>query len=239
MALKIKGTEPKSIKVEENGVITELTSLEIYKNGELGCYWKKPYTLTISKGNHSTVTVGLKLAEYSMVIEELHNGSTINHGSYLAITVTGHQGYTVSWTLNGKTQSSNTATVPVTDNVVISVTETAAIQYLASPVISGTFSYDSSGGFYYLACQIKNNNSCGVTASIVTYADGDILEHSTSKFVPANSTVDYKRGEMYSDGAKVIVTFSTSGYGDSSASTTFGRYTSSGGSNDETTTTTS
>lgn len=239
MSLKINGIEPKQILVNGNGKITEITKLNISKDGSEKTIWIKPYTLNISKGSHSTVTVGYKSSQYSMISCELSNGEAINHGCYLDITVTGHQGYSVSWKLNGVTQSATNLTVQVTGNINISVTETATMQSLTRPVLSGTFSYDSYMGSYYLSCNITNNNPRAVTANIVVYSDGDRLDGTWSLNIPANSTKTYHHGEMWSVGAKVQVTFSCSGYGDSSTTTTFGRYTGSTGSTDETTTTTS
>lgn len=239
MSLKINGIEPKRIIVDENGDITELTRLRINKNGDERIVWIKPYTLTISKGSHSTVIVGYKSSQYSMISSELSNGETIRHGSYLDITVTAHQGYKVSWTLNGVTQSSSNITVQVTDDVRISVTETATTVSLSRPVVSGTLSYDSYMGSYYLSCKITNNNPRAVTANIVVYSNGDRLDGTWSMNIPANSTETYHHGEMWSVGAKVQVTFSCSGYGDATTTTTFGNYTGTGSTDDETTSTTS
>lgn len=236
MALKIKGVEPQIIKVDDNGAITELTNLRIYKNGELKCSWIKPYKLTISKGEHSTVTVGVKISQYASISESVSDGSTIRHGSYLEIVVAGRQGYEVSWKLNGVTQSASTATIEVTGNVVISVTETAVVQSLGRPSISGSFSFDSYGGFYYLTCQITNSNPRAVAANITVFSNGDRLDGTDTLNIPANSTQSYPYGAMFSIGAKVQVTFSCAGYGDSSASATFGNY---NGTDDETTSTTS
>lgn len=239
MSLKINGLEPKRILVDENGEITDLTRLEVYKDGKYQCGWTKPYTLYISKGSHSAVTVGYKGSQYSAILQQLSNGDTITHGSYLDITVTGRQGYTVTWKINGVTQSAANAVIEVTGDVTISVTETVTVISLACPAISGSFTYDSYANVYYLSCNIKNTNSCAVTANIVVYSNGDRLDGTWSISIPANSTKTYNHGEMYSIGAKVLVTFSCSGYGDSSASTTFGSYTGSGNSDDETTSTTS
>lgn len=238
MSLKINGIEPKQILVNKNGKTTEITKLKISKDGDEKTIWIKSYTLTISKGSHSTVTVGYKSSKYSMIGSELSNGSTMIHGGYIEITVSGHQGYKTSWTLNGVTQSSTNVTIQVTGNVNISVTETAIAQSLINPVLSGSFSYDSYMGCYYLSFQIKNNNPRPVTASILIYGDGDRLVDSYGMTVNANSTEQYNHGEMWCIGAKVQVTFSCPGYGDSVTSTTFGRYTGSGNSTDESTTTT-
>ena len=241
MSFTVKGVEPTKILVEENDTVTEITKILARKGEDQRYVWIKPYTLTISKGSHSTIIVGYKSSQYSSISSELSNGATIRHGSYLDITVTGHQGYAVTWKINGVTQSSNNVIVEVTGDIAISVTETSTLTPLAYPVISGTLSYDSYMGSYYLWCKITNNNPRAVTANIVVYSDGDRLDGTWSMNIPANSTEDYAHGEMYSIGAKVQVTFSCAGYGDSTATTTFGRYTgsSSGNTNDETTTTTS
>lgn len=239
MSIKINGVEPQKILVDENGKITELTRLKVYKDGQYKCGWTKPYTLTISRGGHSTVTVGYKADKDSPITKELYNGNTITHGCYLNITVTGHQGYSVTWKINGVTQSSANAVIEVTDNINISVTETVNIVYLSYPVISGTFTYNSSANSYYLTYSVTNKNSCEVNANTAVYSDGDCLDGSRSVSIPANSTWTCKHGEMYSMGAKVTAMFSCSGYGDSSSSTTFGKYTGAAGSPDETTSTTS
>lgn len=237
MSFTIKGVEPKIVQVEEGDNVTEITKILVCKGGDRRYVWIKPYTLTISKGSHSTVIVGYKSSQYSMISSELSNGETIRHGSYLDITVTAHQGYKVSWTLNEITQSSSNVTVQVTEDVRISVTETATIVSLSCPVVSGTLSYDSYMGSYYLSCKITNNNPRAVTANIVVYSDGDRLDGTWSMNIPANSTETYHHGEMWSVGAKVQVTFSCSGYGDATTTTTFGNYTGTGSTDDETTTT--
>lgn len=240
MTLNVNGIEPKSIKVNDNGRITDLTNLQIYQNGEIVCNWKKTYTLSISKGSHSTVSVASKYLPNSLtILRQLSDGSAITHGTYLDITVTGQQGYNVSWKLNGVTQSSTNVTIPVDGDVNIVVTETYATVSLDKPVISGTYTFESYGGFYSLDFQIKNYNSCAVTASVLLYSNGDHFERAWSVDIPANSTVTYPNEEIYSSGVKVQVTFSCSGYGDSSSSETFGDYPSSGNvPDDETTTTT-
>ncbi len=234
MSLKINGVEPTSILVNENGTITELKKLYVFKNKEKKLCWRKPYRLTIFKGSHSNVLVETKATVYSKGTQ-IKNGSAIYHDSYLDIMITGQQGYIISWKINGITQSATKVTVPITGDVNISVTETAATTTLKSPVISGSYSYDSYMGSYYLSCKISNNNFFDVTASIIVYSDGDRLDGSCVLNVPVKSTQTYDHGEMYSNGAKVIVTFSRAGYGDSVASTTFGNFTGSSSTTDETT----
>lgn len=236
MSLNINGVYPNRIQVEEDGKITDLSSLRIYKDGEVFFNWYKPYVLTISKGSHSTVTVGVKSLAGTAVTEQVYNGSTIYHGKYLEIMVTGHTGYKVTWKLNGVTQTSTKVTTQITGNVNISVTETADLTPLSKPSISGTFTFDSYGGFYYLILQIKNPNPRSVNASILVYSNGDHLDGSVEMVIGANATENYGYGEMFSVGAKVQVTFSCAGYADSVSYTTFGQY--KGDSTDETTTTT-
>lgn len=237
MSLKINGVEPTRIQVDENGTITDLKKLYIIKNGEEKNCWIKPYKLTISKGSHSNVLVENKLTEY-MKGTVLNNGEPIFHGSYLDITVTGHQGYSVSWKLNGVTQSTTNVTIQITGDIEIAVTETATVLSLTRPVISGSLSYDSYMGNYYLSCNITNNNPRAVKANIVVYSDGDRFDGNWTMNIPANSIETYHHGEMWSVGAKVQVTFSCSGYGDSTTTTIFGKYTGTG-IDDETTSTTS
>lgn len=237
MSLKFNGVEPKVIKVDDNGTVTDVKKVYVIKNGERNSCWIKPYALTISKGSHSNVIVEYKTTEHSNGVE-INSGEMIYPGGYLEITVTGHQGYTVSWQLNGATQSLSNVLVQVTGNVSIVVTETANTVSLNKPVISGSYSYDSYIGCYYLSCQITNTNSSAVTANILVYADGDILEGTFTRSISANSTVTYNHGEVYSNGARVCVTFSSAGFGDSSGFATFGNYTGSAGATDETTTTT-
>lgn len=203
MSIKINGIEPKRILVEQYGKTTELTRLNVCQGEDYRCGWIKPYTLYISKGSHSTVTVGYKGSEYSSVLQQLSNGDTITHGCYLDITVTGRQGYTVTWKINGVTQSAANAVIEVTGDVSISVTEIATVVSLTYPNISGSFTYDSYANSYYLSCNIQNNNSCAVNASIVVYSNGDSLDGTWSVSIPANSSRTYNHGEMYSIGAKV------------------------------------
>lgn len=235
MSFNIFNVEPKQIFVEENGEKVELTKMQVYKNGQRSTIWEPYYTLSITKGGYSKVTVGVKSSQYAIVNYVASNGSKIYRGSYLDITVNALEGYSVSWKLNGVTQTSNNVTVPVTGDVSISVTETATIVNLSPPDISGSFEFDSNGGFYYLICYIKNTNLCAVSANVMVYSAGDKLERSASLTIPANTTHTFGYGEMFSDGAKVHVTLSSSGYGNSDNFVTFGRYT--GGSTDETSTT--
>lgn len=238
MSFKINGVEPRRIIVEENGSATDLTHLQTYKNGVLQTVWTRPpCKLSISKGSHCNVIVGYKNYQYSQVIHNVGDGDTITFGGYLDITVTGQQGYSVAWKINGVTQTSSVVTVKIEEDVNITVTETAVLLSQDKPVISGTFKFDSTGGFYYLSCEIKNTNSHNVTASVAVYYNGDNL-HGTSRLnIAANTTAKYVYGEMFSDGAKVQVTFSCEGYGNSFASTTFGKYTGTVDVTEETTTT--
>ncbi|MCH5159567.1 MAG: hypothetical protein J1F66_01795 [Clostridiales bacterium] len=160
-------------------------------------------------------------SEGAQITDTVYNGSTITYGNHLDITVGADEGYKVSWKLNNVTQTSNHVTVPVTGDVAITVTETTTLQSLEKPVISGTFTYDAHDGFYYLSSQIKNTNPRAVTASILVYANGDVLNRTWSMTIPANSTETYNHGEMFSSGARMSVTFSCNGYGDSTSSTTF------------------
>ncbi len=203
MSFTVKGVEPTKILVEENDTVTEITKILARKGEDQRYVWIKPYTLTISKGSHSTVTVGYKGSEYSSVLQQLSSGDTITHGCYLDITVTGRQGYTVTWKINGVTQSAANAVIEVTGDVSISVTEIATVVSLTYPNISGSFTYDSYANSYYLSCNIQNNNSCAVNASIVVYSNGDSLDGTWSVSIPANSSRTYNHGEMYSIGAKV------------------------------------
>lgn len=236
MSLNINGVYPNRIQVNEDGKITDLSRLRIYKDDEVFFNWQKPYVLTISKGSHSSVTVGVKTTAGSMIVGQVTNGDTIYHGYYLEIMVTGNSGYKVTWKINGVTQTSTRVTIPVNGNVNISVTETADLTPLSKPSISGTFTFDSYGGFYYLILQINNPNPRSVNASILVYSNGDHLDGSVEMVIGANATENYGYGEMFSVGAKVQVTFSCAGYADSVSYTTFGQY--KGDSTDETTTTT-
>lgn len=236
MPLNINGVEARNIQVDEGGKITDLTRLRIYKDDEVFFNWQKPYVLTISKGSHSSVTVGVKTTAGSMIVGQVTNGDTIYHGYYLEIMVTGNSGYKVTWKINGVTQTSTRVTIPVNGNVNISVTETADLTPLSKPSISGTFTFDSYGDFYFLTLRISNPNPRSVTASIVVYSNGDSIDGSVEIVIGPNTTETYHYGEMFSVGAKVQVTFSCPGYGDSSSYTTFGQY--KGDSTDESTTTT-
>ena len=167
MAFKINGVEIRRIIVEENGSATDLTHLQTYKNGVLQTVWTRPpCKLSIIKGSHCNVIVGYKNYQYSQVIHNVGDGDTITFGGYLDITVTGQQGYSVAWKINGVTQTSSVVTVKIEEDVNITVTETAVLLSQDKPVISGTFKFDSTGGFYYLSCEIKNTNSHNVTASV-------------------------------------------------------------------------
>lgn len=240
MSLRIKGVEPKEIKVNDNGTVIDLTKINISVKGEVTRIWDKPYVLSISKGSHSTVTVESKATEYSMG-EVVRNGATIYHGCYLRVAVSGNTGYEVKWKLNGVMQTANNVTVQVLGNVSITVDEISTLETLEQPSISGTFTFDTYGGFNYLSCKIKNPNPRQVDANILVYADGGNLDGSWMKKISANSTETYNHGEMFCNGARVYVTFSCSGYGSSSAGATFGKYTGgtdSGPDIDETTSTT-
>lgn len=238
MAFKINGVEPKRILVEENGATTELIELQVYKNGSVQNVWTRDaFKVRIIKGSNSDVVVGYKDYKTYSVIYYLNDGNTIPFDGYLDITVTGKEGYSASWTLNGVAQSSANVVAKITGDMVISVTETAEGMPQYSPYITGTMEYDSYGGFYYLTCFIENPNLHAVKANIVVYSDGDRLDGTYEMSIPAETTVKYDHGEMYSVGAKVRVTFSCDGYVDSATTTTIGKYTGTVDVTEETTTT--
>ncbi|MCH5159566.1 MAG: hypothetical protein J1F66_01790 [Clostridiales bacterium] len=49
MALKVNSIEPKNIKVDDNGTITELTKVRVSKDDKLVSSWNKTYKLTNRK----------------------------------------------------------------------------------------------------------------------------------------------------------------------------------------------
>ena len=61
MAFKINGVEPKRILVEENGATTELTDVQVYKNGSVQNVWTRDaFKVRIIQGSNSDVVVGYK-----------------------------------------------------------------------------------------------------------------------------------------------------------------------------------
>lgn len=88
-------------------------------------------------------------------------------------------------------------TVKIEEDVNITVTETAVLLSQDKPVISGTFKFDSTGGFYYLSCEIKNTNSHNVTASVAVYYNGDNLHGTSTLNIAANTTAKYVYGEIF------------------------------------------
>ncbi len=240
MPFQVNNTVVSNVKVEKNGTITDVTSVRVEKDGQYSTVWVRKYLLTITKSTHSTVVVGEKSTAISPINREVFSGGSIHYGNYVQVTVSGSEGYVVSWALNGVAQTSNNVTVQIDGDINIVVTETAVDQSLTAPGLSGTYNFDSYGGFYYLNCSISNLNSCSVMSTISIYSIGDVLEKTTILSIDANSSKTYSQ-QIFSNGVLVNVAFSAPGYGDSSDYITFGSYQDPGGSGgsdeDETTTT--
>jgi len=225
MSLVTNGISPKIIELSNGITVTEIKKLNVCNNGSTKTVWQKPYTLTISHDTKCVVTVGLRYTQYSVVAEVLTNGSNIYDGNYLDISIAAKSGYTASWTLNGVKQSDTRKTIQVAGNCNITATSTATTLALSRPIITGSLTYDNTGGFYYLKNYIQNTNNISVTALLTVYASGSKLMRNWSETISANTTKQCSYGELFSTGARVDVTFQCSGYSDATASKTFGNYT--------------
>lgn len=223
MALVYNGTTIKAITY--NG--TSVTQLRYGSS----IAWCKPYTLSISKGTGvSSVTVTrTSTSEPSASTRTLSSGSTIYHGDRLTVSATASSGYALN---------SYTTSYTVSGNVSVSITAYQTAPQLSAPSISGTFTHNSVEDNYALDANIYNPNSVLVSAHIKVYTNGEYLEYDGYQNISAYGTyrwLDY----YFSAGAKIIVTFSRSGYRSSNATETFGNYSSGGGTEETTTTTTS
>lgn len=232
MALKFNGTEPKTIIY--NG--TSLTN--VVCNGVT--VWAKAYTLTMSAGEYTSITVYRKTDDGLIA---LSNGDTIYYGDLISIFVMNTDGGTVeSATVNGveylESDKSVTGLIGDGDGGYFLVAGNMTIKTLATrlvePRISGGVT-EESDGTYYAYFNIANNNSVKVYASGEVYVTGGKTISSIRRSISANGQIGVSETDLYTNALKCYVTFTADGYRSNTSQLIFNDYTER---TEETTTTT-
>lgn len=136
MALQVDGVLPTEIKVVKNGTTTDLTVLKTIKNGVETAVWGKPFTITLSIGTNSSISVNRTSSPNQHArIGGLGSGAKVYYGDVLSITATPGSGYKIiSFTINGTEYGSGqtsavTQTITVTSAVTVKCTTTTAASW--------------------------------------------------------------------------------------------------------------
>ena len=135
MALQVDGVLPTEIKVVKNGTTTDLTVLKTIKNGVETAVWGKPFTITLSIGTNSSISVNRTSSPNQHATAAVKSGSKIYYGDVLSITATPASGYKLtSFTINGTEYGSGqtsavTKTITVTSAVTVKCTTTTAASW--------------------------------------------------------------------------------------------------------------
>lgn len=122
MALKYGSTSPTAIKY--NG-----TDLTVLKYGNTAV-WGKPYSLSISQGSNTTVTVTRTSSpNQGASTGTLSSGSVVYYGDMLKITASANSGYNLStFTVNGSGFTSGN-TITVTSAISVVTTAVASVSW--------------------------------------------------------------------------------------------------------------
>lgn len=191
MAFKYGTTSPTAIKY--NG-----TDLTVLKYGSTAV-WGKPYSLSISAGANTTVTVNRTSSPNQHASTgNLSSGSVIYYGDVLKITATASSGYNLStFTVNGSGFTSGN-TVTVTGAVTVITTAGASASW--KTVFTGNAIYgETQGGTGTLTVNgVKANLPTRVTGRLA-YNDGGMMgDEGSSSFtaVELNATVSCGGGKV-------------------------------------------
>ena len=168
--LNINGVTPKIIRVEKDGITTDLNVLKINKNGVETAVWGKPFILSVLIGTNSSARIYRKSSPNAHAsIGELDNGATIYYDDVLEISASASSGYTVQLLVNGNVQSNQ---IILTVKTGISVTTTAR-QTFVDPIIEyfiiGNYragEYDSSRPAQVTQLKIRNENDFAVSCVV-------------------------------------------------------------------------
>lgn len=136
MALQVDGVLPTEIKVVKNGTTTDLTVLKTIKNGVETAVWGKPFTITLSIGTNSSMSVNRTSSPNQHArIGGLGSGAKVYYGDVLSITATPGSGYKLLlFIINGTNYGSGqtsavTQTITVTSAVTVKCTTEAAASW--------------------------------------------------------------------------------------------------------------
>lgn len=231
MAFKINSIRPQKIEAVQNGAKHELNLLKARaENGTEVCVWAKPFKLSVESNQNCTITVLRTISENEgAACRYLFSGEEIYFGDELEVEIAPKDGYIAVLKINGSPKSENPCIFNVKDAVSVKVETTKLLPTLSQPKISGSFTFDTIGRYYYLQSFIKNDNAAAITAKITLYSSGGRKEFSQDVTIPSiNGGIDKNQFklnyEVYSDGAMVTAEFSAQGYNSSFASETFGNY---------------
>lgn len=196
MALNYNGTSPTAI--EYNG--TDLTVLN-YRDYPV---WGKPYSLSISQGANTAVTVTRNSSPNQHASTgALSSGSVVYYGDRLIIVASANSGYTLStFTVNG---SSYTGTSIITVKRAVSVVTTAVASTSWTTVFTGSW---RGAGTSINAKSINTN---------ITIPSGSTQIRITGSYqVGGSSTVSFSNqvinvGSSYTFTNRVVVQTVTAG----------------------------
>lgn len=181
MALQVDGVLPTEIKVVKNGTTTDLTVLKTIKNGVETAVWGKPFTITLSIGTNSSISVNRTSSPNQHArIGGLGSGSKVYYGDVLSITATSGSGYKIiSFTINGTEYgngqtSAVTQTITVTSAVTVKCTTTTAKSWQTvwtGSQSAGAFNWKKSASGTKTAT-LANDTPTGVDWSLPTRITG-------------------------------------------------------------------
>lgn len=126
MAFTFNGTTPTAIKY--NG--TDITVLKYSKGGTTTAVWGKPFSLSITQGANTTVTVSRTSSPNQHASTgALSSGAVVYYGDILTISASANSGYNLSaFTVNGTAWTSGN-TITVTSAITVVTTAQSAVSW--------------------------------------------------------------------------------------------------------------
>lgn len=126
MAFKYNGVEPTAINY--NG--TDITVLKYSKGGTTTAVWGKPFSLSITQGANTTVTVSRTSSPNQHAnTGALSSGAVVYYGDILTISASANSGYNLSaFTVNGTAWTSGN-TITVTSAITVVTTAQSAVSW--------------------------------------------------------------------------------------------------------------
>lgn len=197
MALKYNGTSPTAIKY--NG-----TDLTVVKYGST-VVWGKPYSLSISAGSNTSVTVTRTSSpNQGASTGTLSSGSVIYYGDVLTISYSVSSGYKINTaTVNGSTFTSGQQfTVTSAISVVTSAVASASWKTVWTGTKSTTLSSSSSTGTLSGLSGLKTGVPTRISGKFLWYEENtmwDVMTISFSNFEVGkymNQNTDYTAGTI-------------------------------------------
>lgn len=158
MSIKFNGSNLS--KITYNG--TDLTVLK-YNNTPV---WGKPFTLSISAGSNSTVTVTRTSSPNEHASTGvLANAATIYYGDVLTVSFSASSGYKISTSTVNGSACTNGATVTVTNNT--NIVTTAVVDKSWHTVWEGSSKLSQANGLTSFNGVVSNAITTKITGSII------------------------------------------------------------------------